>query len=126
MTSEIRLIEEEQILVTPLARRTYNNGVLTDKLADWAAVTLSVATQTKTNKIDLLKESKRYLTAIGEANARKFDLAAGDTTHLNDAGSLVFGRMVSDLLVAEMGEPVGCVTKADKELSGKIMEGKMA
>jgi hypothetical protein len=100
--------------------------VLTDKLADWAAITLSVAAATNTHKIDLLKESMRYLSAIGEANARAFDLNTGDSTHLNDAGSVVFGRMVSDLLIAEMGTPVKCVTKADKELSKKIKNGEMA
>jgi len=100
--------------------------VLTDKLADWAAITLSVAKATNTHRIDLLKESRRYLAAIGEANARKFDLDSDDRTHLNAAGSVVFGRMVSDLLVAEMGKPVECVTKADKALSTKIRNGEMA
>lgn len=112
--------------MTPLARRTWSGGVLTDLLGDWAAIALSVAAETGTHKIELLKESMRYLAAIGEANARTFDLAAGDKTHLNAVGAVVFSRLVSDLLGAELGEPVRCVTNRNETLSAAIRDGVMA
>lgn len=45
-----------------------------------------------------------YLNAIGEDDAATYNLDADDQTHLNDAGSVVFGNMVSWLLVEASAE----------------------
>lgn len=41
------------------------------------------------------------MDAIGNASAQKYDLNGNDTTHLNAWGSVVFGRMVADLILAK-------------------------
>lgn len=37
--------------------------------------------------------------AIGNTSAYRYNLHGTDTTHLNDWGSVVFGRMVADLIL---------------------------
>lgn len=65
----------------------------------------------------------RYLSQIGERAARALDLVDGDHTHLNTHGSIVFGRMVADLLVRELGGAVGKVVRPDPALSAQIWSG---
>jgi lysophospholipase L1-like esterase len=117
---------EVQVLVTPLSRRNFNpDGSIRDKLAPWAGYTQAVANATNTITIDLWKTSLEFLEHVGELQARRMDLADGDHTHLNTAGSIVFGRMVSDLLVRKIGEPVACVTKKNVTMSAYIDMGVM-
>lgn len=92
-----------QVLVTPLCRRSFTSKhQLKDDLADMRAAVLRAVSSTGAHSIDLGAACLRYVAAIGEAAARKYDLKDGDHTHLNARGSEVFGRMVVDLLVAEM------------------------
>jgi hypothetical protein len=86
------------ILVTSLSRRKYSSGVIIKDLVDQVAATLAVAASIDSAFIDLNKASMAYLNAIGETNARLYDRAEGDATHLNPAGGLVFGNMVSSLI----------------------------
>ena len=72
--------------------------------------------------IDLWKSSIQYLEKIGEAAARKLDLKSGDTTHLNANGSIVFGRMVMDLL-SEKSPAIKAVARPDEKLSADIKAG---
>jgi hypothetical protein len=39
-----------------------------------------------------------YLNAIGEENAMTYNLESDDNTHLNAAGTILFGNMISWLL----------------------------
>jgi len=63
--------------------------------------TIAVAQSLESRWIDLNNASTVYCNAIGPAASWKYNLndTADDTTHLNDYGSVVFGRMVSDLMV---------------------------
>jgi lysophospholipase L1-like esterase len=113
--------------VTPLSRRNFNvNGTIDDTLGPWAGYTLSVARETGTATIDLWRESIRYLEAVGEEQAMRFNLNPEDHTHLNEAGSVVFGRMVSDLLIASLGEDVECITRRNRTMSDEIRRGVMS
>jgi lysophospholipase L1-like esterase len=113
-------------LVTPLSRRSFNpDRSISDKLAVWAGYTQKVAEKTNTLTIDLWKTSLNFLQKVGEAEARRFDLADGDHTHLNAVGRIVFGRMVSDLLVRKVGQPVACVTRKNTTMSAEIDKGVM-
>ena len=49
--------------------------------------------------VDLNAASRRYVNAIGEAPAQAYNWGPGDRTHLNPRGTVVFGRMMADLLV---------------------------
>jgi len=72
--------------------------------------------------IDLWKSSLEYLEKIGEAAARKLDLKSGDSTHLNANGSIVFGRMVMDLL-SEKSPAIKAVAWPNEKLSADIKAG---
>jgi hypothetical protein len=66
-----------------------------------------------------------YCNAIGPEAAWKYNLNPTDYTHLNAWGSVVFGRMVSDLLVRRFGD-IGAVTERNGTLSREIWEGVAA
>jgi len=78
----------------------------------------------KSRWIDLNKASQDYCNAIGPAASWAYNLddTANDTTHLNDHGSVVFGRIVSDLLVAKYDD-IARWTKANATLSAEIKAG---
>jgi hypothetical protein len=92
---------ELKILVTPISRRNFNSsGRVVEDLADQRAATIAVAKSIGISYIDLNEASTKYLDAIGSANAATFNRIPTDFTHLNPAGSVVFGDMVSFLLTS--------------------------
>ncbi|KAF2145660.1 carbohydrate esterase family 12 protein, partial [Aplosporella prunicola CBS 121167] len=99
--AEVGDVGAHALLVTPLSRRSFDSAdpprVVTD-LTDQREATLSVATNTGTPSIDLNQASVDYLNAIGPDDAHTYNLESGDNTHLNDAGGVVFGNMVSWLM----------------------------
>ena len=64
-----------------------------------------------------------YLEAIGLADATKYNLVTGDFTHLNAAGSVVFGNLVSGLL-GKLGHEFKAYTVEDKAIKAAIAAGK--
>ena len=52
---------------------------------------------------DLNRVSTDYLNAIGPDNGHKYNLNPDDNTHISKAGSVLFGNMVSELLVEGTG-----------------------
>lgn len=115
-----------QILVTPLSRRGYSGGKIVENLANQTRLAIEAATSTTSRYIDLNRASTDYLNAIGETAAHTYDLKSGDSTHLNVWGSVVFGRMVSDLLLAKYSSDFSSYTLANATLSALIKEGKPA
>ena len=73
--------------------------------------------------IDLNSESRRFVKAIGESAAHQYNLKDGDNTHLNKHGSLVFGRMVADLILDILPD-LKEYFKADERMSAAIKAGK--
>jgi hypothetical protein len=67
----------------------------------------------------------QYVNAIGEGEASKFDAKSGDHSHLNAHGSVVFGRIVADLITAEYPELKRWIKKNDA-LTAAIKAGKYA
>ncbi|KAI5803677.1 putative esterase [Geopyxis carbonaria] len=123
MVGEVTAAGGTPVLVTPLSRRNFNaDGTIDDALSAWAGYTLAVAAETGARSVDLWKASVAYLEKIGETAARRLDLKSGDATHLNADGSVVFGRLVSDLVVAAV-PGVKAVTRADAVLSKQIADG---
>lgn len=81
--------------------------------------------------IDLNAASKKYVQAIGPAEATKLDAdyrgaqdasTAKDNTHLNAHGSAIFGRMVADLIYRQV-PALGYFIKSDRPLSAAIAAG---
>ncbi|PVH97766.1 carbohydrate esterase family 12 protein [Periconia macrospinosa] len=115
------------ILVTPLTRRNFqSDGKVAENLATQRNITIEVATYSKTKYIDLNKASETYVNAIGKDAASKYNLAAGDWTHLNEWGGVVFARIVSDLLVEKYPVEFEAHTKANDTLSDIIKAGEPA
>ena len=92
------------VLVTPLTRRYFEkDGKIHSDLLGHAAVMKRVAADLHVPVIDLQTESIVYLDGIGEVEGAKLGITkkdaegklAPDKTHLNWAGSYVFGRMVA-------------------------------
>jgi hypothetical protein len=75
--------------------------------------------------IDLNGASLKYVDTIGEEAAHTYNLSPSDNTHLNAWGEVVFGRMVSDLIV----EALPCLKKwivPNETLSDEIWSGVAA
>jgi lysophospholipase L1-like esterase len=102
---EVQKAGATPILVTPLARRKFDNstGVPTvvRSLEEQRIGTIKAARKTGASYIDLNKASTQYLNSIGPFNAHTYNLKADDSTHLNVAGSQVFGGMVAGLIIKE-------------------------
>jgi len=92
------------VIVTSLSRRNYKDGKLVEDLTAYANAAKRVAAEEGVPVIDLNAESTRLLETMTQDQADQFDAvghpdATGSTldrTHLNAAGSAVFGRMVAD------------------------------
>ncbi|XP_014556555.1 carbohydrate esterase family 12 protein [Bipolaris victoriae FI3] len=131
--SEVKNSGAIPILVTPLTRRTFNTTTdrVIENLARESALTIDVATSSNLHFIDLNKASTAYVNAIGQAGADTYNWVgngstARDRTHLNPWGEVVFGRMVSDLLVEKYTWEFKEWTVGNETLSRLIREGKLA
>lgn len=112
------------ILVTPLTRRSFTGSPprIVESLADQRNATIGVALQRNSRWIDLNAASEKYCNAIGPTASWTYNLNPDDHTHLNDWGSVVFGRLVSDLLIAKYDD-IGEWTVPNKTLSRELKEG---
>lgn len=108
-----------------MTRRTFSGGAVVENLSNERNATIQVAESLGVGFIDLNKASTDYVNAIGASAADSYNLAQGDRTHLDTWGGVVFGRMVSDLLV-EKFEDVKAWTVANETLSGLIKDGVAA
>ncbi|OIW22485.1 SGNH hydrolase [Coniochaeta ligniaria NRRL 30616] len=100
LARQVRSAGGEPILVTPLTRRVFTSArVATDSLHDQRLATIAAGQAVGARVLDLNLASLGYVDAIGSADAQTYNLNPTDMTHLNDWGSVVFGRMVADLLL---------------------------
>ena len=102
--TEARATGIKPVLCTPLTRRYFEaDGKIHSDLLGHAATMKRVAADMKVPLIDLQADSIAYLDKIGETEGNKLAITkkddAGrtiyDKTHLDWAGSYVFGRMVA-------------------------------
>jgi lysophospholipase L1-like esterase len=107
--TEARAAGIKPVLCTPLTRRYFGaDGKIHSDLLGHAATMKRVATEMKVPVIDLQTESIVYLDKVGEAAGNKLAITKKDNdgktifdkTHLDWAGSYVFGRMVAQDLAA--------------------------
>ncbi|KAJ5369020.1 uncharacterized protein N7496_008780 [Penicillium cataractarum] len=101
MAQAVLSAEGIPILVTPLSRRTFNSttGLVIEDLATQRNIAITVSESMGVDYIDLSQASTRYLDAIGASDWASYNRVATDYTHLNPTGSVVFGNMVSWLLL---------------------------
>jgi lysophospholipase L1-like esterase len=101
--NEVKDVGATPILVTSLSRRKYgSDGKIKPDLADVVAAAKDAANETGADIIDLNAASTKYLNQIGAEKAPTYDLKAGDSTHLNAEGSVVFGNLVAMLIKKEV------------------------
>jgi lysophospholipase L1-like esterase len=102
--SDARVAGIKPVLVTPLTRRYFQaDGKVHSDLLGHAATMKKIATEMKVPLIDLQSESIAYLDGLGEVKGNGLGITKKDAqgktipdkTHLNWAGSFVFGRMVA-------------------------------
>lgn len=113
------------LLFTSLTRRNFNGTQLVQDLGDVVNATREVAAASHVELIDLNAASRRYVQAIGSADADMYNLVPTDRTHLNAHGSVVFGRIVADLLLRSDEALYKWISRNDT-LSGMIAEGVYA
>jgi lysophospholipase L1-like esterase len=105
--TEARAAGAHPIVVTSLSRRNYKDGKLVEDLTAYAKAAKRVAEEENVPCIDLNASSTRFLRALTQAQADRFDAnthpdATGkgpDRTHINPEGSTLFGSMVINDLV---------------------------
>jgi len=102
--TEARAAGIAPVLCTPLTRRYFEaDGKIHSDLLAHAATMKKVAVSMRVQLIDLQAESIAYLDKVGEAAGNKLAITKKDNdgktifdkTHLDWAGSYVFGRMVA-------------------------------
>jgi lysophospholipase L1-like esterase len=125
MAAEAKSAGATPILITSLTRRTFQDGKVVENLSNERQAAISAAKSGGYKYIDLNAESTRYVNAIGQGNANKYNLAEKDFTHLNDHGGVVFGRMVADLISHALPE-AGRAFRKNEAISSAIRAGKPA
>jgi lysophospholipase L1-like esterase len=129
---EARAANIRPVLITPLTRRFFgNDGKIHSDLTAYVAAMMDIAHEMQVPLIDLQKESIAYLESIGPDQGNKLGItkkaADGSTeldkTHLNWAGSYVFGRMVAEDLGKVVPQLAAYVKQSPATLPA---EGKLA
>jgi lysophospholipase L1-like esterase len=108
-----------------LTRRSFSGPKVKDDLARQRDLAIAAAKASNVKFIDLNRASMHYVNAIGDRQASGYDLKSGDHTHLNARGSVVFGRIVADLVLEQYPE-IGKWIKKNEAMSAAIKAGKPA
>ncbi|KAH6620879.1 SGNH hydrolase-type esterase domain-containing protein [Chaetomium sp. MPI-SDFR-AT-0129] len=125
MANQVKSAGGTPIILTSLSRRTFTDGKLDDSLANVAQAAKKAAAAVGVTLLDLNDASKKYVQAIGPSNADKYNLSNGDRTHINAHGTVVFGRMVADLII-DWKPALSTYITPDAALSKKIAQGVFA
>ncbi|MYM21704.1 hydrolase [Duganella sp. FT135W] len=127
---EVKALGGVPVLVTPLTRRTFKDGILENNLAPWADVIRATAAAQKAPLLDLNAESYAAVQAMGQDEADtlamvprpagydappvagKVEVAgapktAFDRTHLGAKGAAYFSRMVMEEIKRTIPEAAG-------------------
>jgi lysophospholipase L1-like esterase len=125
LASDVRSLGATPLLFTPLTRRKFKDTQLTQDLGDVVNATREVAVASHIQLIDLNAASRTYVQAIGSTDADLYNLAPTDRTHLNAHGSIVFGRIVADILL-ESDDTLCRWISRNATLSDEIAQGVYA
>lgn len=98
---EARAIGAKPILVTSLARRTFDNGKIRGELKPWADAATKVATEKQVPLVDLFTHSVELHNKLGIAESDTFnppgkDAKTTDHTHLNAHGAEVIAAIIAE------------------------------
>ncbi|KAH9889592.1 carbohydrate esterase family 12 protein [Xylariomycetidae sp. FL2044] len=101
--NEVKRLGGTPLLTSSLTRRAFpanDDHNATDSLHDQRLAALAAAEATNSSFIDLNAASLEYVNEIGREASWVYNWGddRSDTTHLNEWGTVVFGRMVADLI----------------------------
>ena len=101
---DARQVGVRPILVTPVARRTFQDGKPATTLRPYADAMKKVGRETDTPVIDLHTASLKLFGALGDEGSAHFSASATDRTHFSRRGALAVARLVvNELPVAAPG-----------------------
>jgi lysophospholipase L1-like esterase len=95
---DCRAHQAQPILVTPVARRTFRDGKITDSLRPYAESMLLVGREKNVPVIDLHRSSSQLLLQLGDEKSKSHANAPDDHTHFNEAGA----RAMLQLLLQDL------------------------
>ena len=109
---EIRAAGAQPVLLTPLTRRQFADGVLIDDLAPWAEAVRTVAREMEVPLVDLHARSRAVVQALGPVAAMPLAQAAATPAQVSAAlgGTTVGAAPVAGAPVAQnnaVAEPMG-------------------
>jgi lysophospholipase L1-like esterase len=104
--NETRSKKAIPVLLTPISRRSFKNGILTDTHGGYPGVTRQVADSLKVPLIDMLAKTEKLLTDLGDEGSIKLFLHVDsghvnypkgkkDDTHLSPAGAKELAGLVA-------------------------------
>jgi len=105
--NETRSKKAIPILLTPISRRSFTNGVLADTHGDYPKVTRKVADSLKVPLIDMLVKTENLLKRLGDLPSIKlfnyvdsgdvnYPVGKKDNTHLSPEGAKKFAGFVAE------------------------------
>jgi lysophospholipase L1-like esterase len=99
---EARAAGAVPILVTSMARRTFDGGKIRGELAPWAEAARQVAAEKKTPLVDLFARSVALLEKMGPEASAVFDPKTKDGKpdhiHLSPEGAKIMAKVIAEEL----------------------------
>jgi len=123
--ADVRAKGATPVILTPVARRSYDGAEAKADFADYSSVARVVARETDTILLDLEALSRRWLTQAGPERAKSYFLhyekgeqaafpnGVSDDTHFSELGA----RQVANLIAGELAQlnlPVSASVRADR------------
>ncbi|MEZ6110663.1 MAG: hypothetical protein R3C99_06575 [Pirellulaceae bacterium] len=99
------------ILVTPVARRTFQDGKAVTTLTPYAEATLAVASEEETVVIDLHRASLALYEELGDAASADFSPSVSDRTHFSRKGARAMAKLVAEELAKQTSPLTKHLTK---------------
>ena len=95
------------ILMSPVSRRWWKNGVLVDSFGGYREGAKKVASQLKANYVDANAITTKLIQNLGDEGSKKlFMISAGknDNTHFTIQGATVVAKLLAEALIKEVPE----------------------
>lgn len=92
------------VLITPVARRTFVDGVLRTSLQPYADAMFAVGKEKDVPVIDLHAASMDLYRELGDDGSSDLSASASDRTHFSRKGALAIAHLVADALPAAVPE----------------------
>lgn len=102
--NDIRKLNAQPVLVTPVARRTFENDKPVTTLTPYVAAIQKVGRETNVPVIDLHGASFALYARLGDAGSADLSAAVSDRTHFSRKGGLAIARLVAQAISAKVPE----------------------